>query len=304
MAATYSTSSGRLVECSTPDDLELKGYYAVPRERGPAAVLFIHGQFENFYLPTFVQPLENALTNAGFGFLTGNTRAHDYWVSCRRLMHDGSKMFVPCGGSREVFANCLMDLEGWLGFLEEQGFARVLMIGHSHGALKAAFYATQREDTRVPAVVLLSPSDDYGLQVQELGDRFDEALSIARAMIDEGKSNDVIPPWAYGAPITAEMYWDMFRPDSDLAMFRFQNPDEGFHRLADLRVHTRVLFGAHDRATASASSRRAVQLIKNAAVRCLSFDSTVLPGTGHTYEGMELELATIVTNWASNIVAD
>jgi pimeloyl-ACP methyl ester carboxylesterase len=258
--------------------------------------------FENFYLPLFITPLAHSITAIGSFFLTVNTRAHDYIIYCRRQQDTNSFTWERQGGSYEIFSNCLLDIEGWLTFSEALS-AKVVLMGHSHGALKATYYAIHRnQDSRIIGIILLSPSDDIGLQERHLGSRYYETLTLARTMVNEGKGDELMPNWAYGDAVSATMYVDMFSEKSDLAIFRFDEPSVGFKDLKQVRVPTLAVFGESDKATSSVSSQTAIDLIKASLTPNVPFEGRIVRGGNHHYLGHEREMAEYITDWATRVI--
>jgi len=291
---------GRLARSLTPDKLELEGFLCEPeKETEPIVFLHLHGMFENYTLPLFIDSLTNHITQNGQNFLTVNTRAHDYFVYFRQWNAEHAFNWVQAGGSYEIFSKCLLDIEGWLNFCKNIN-KRVVLMGHSHGALKTAYYAAHNpDDPRIIGLILLSPSDDVGLQKQAIGNRYDEALQLAERMINDGHENDLMPGWAYGQPASAAMYVDMFSPGSDLAIFRFDEPSEGFTLLQQINVPTLSIFGSDDIATSTATSEKALELIHSSLSSSLMFNRIVIDSANHHYVGQEDALAQIIVNWAN-----
>jgi len=290
--------SGNLVYTLTPDRLELEGFLSQPeKEREPLVLLFIHGMYENFSMPLFIDPLARQITSNGHHLLTVNTRAQDYFYYYRKWKSKNSFKWVQEGGSYEIFSNCLLDIEGWLNFCENLG-KQVVLIGHSHGALKAAYYMAQRsKDTRIRGLILLSPSDDIGGQKQRLVKRYDEALKVAKEMVNAGKEKNLMPEWVYGQPLSAEMYVDMFSTKSDLAMFRYDEPSEGFASFSKIKLPTLAIFGSKDKATINVTSKEALVIIKKALPNIKNFTGKIIEDANHHYLNKEEKLVSIVSKW-------
>lgn len=288
---------GELVRCRTPDNIELEGIFANVnyRDNNPT-VLHLHGMFENFYLPLFIDPLSAKITSTKSPFLTVNTRAHDYIIYCRRW-NNREYTWDQQGGSHELFSNCLQDINGWIDFLEKRGIDDLILSGHSHGALKAAYYNLNTNKDCIKGLCLISPSDDIGLQKRALEGEYNKALDIAEEMNDEGRGDEFMPSWVYDNPVTAKMYLDMFSSESELDMFRFDEPSSGFKRFNDIRIPVLTIFAENDKATSSKSSEIAIELINEKMANCPSFQGKVIENTEHHYYQKENELAETVSSW-------
>lgn len=298
MDTSQRSPEGQLVRSRTPDGLELEGFLVEPDGADNGTVLLhLHGMFENFHLPLFVDPLARHIKDSGATFLTVNTRAQDYYLYFRKWLN-GSFEWELWGGSYEIFDKCLLDISGWMDFCSEQLGKRIVLMGHSHGALKAAYYAAKAADARLVALVLISPSDDVGLQKRNLGSRYDEALKLANQRLQEGNGRELLPKWMYGQPISAEMYVDMYAPDSELALFTFSEPGASNGLVSEITLPTLVVFGSDDKATSVVDSHQALRLCEQALVRAARFTGRVVEGGDHQYKGKEDQLATTVIEWA------
>ena len=297
---TLSTT-GRIAHTLTPDKLELEGFYVEPTNIAEDIVfLQIHGMFENFHLPLFINIMADKIATNGYYFLTVNTRAKDYFIYFRQYKEDGSFEWKQEGGSYEIFSKCLLDIRGWLDYCEGLD-KRVILMGHSHGALKVAYYALNYpNDPRVIGLVLLSPSDDVGGQINDIGDKYNDFLNIAQIMIDEKNGNEMIPHWCYGQPVTANMYMDMFGPDSDLAMFRYNEPSKGFSSFNIIKWPVLTIFGSDDKATAGVPAKNALELIDHALLSVKSHTTKIIEGANHHYIGKEEPLVNVILDWATD----
>lgn len=293
---------GSLVRTRTADNVELGGFLAEPTQVDNGwVVLHFHGMYENFHLALFVDELARQLTEAGTSFITANTRAQDYHVELRKWEEGSIKNFswAVFGGAYEIFSDCLIDIRGWISFCRTVLKKKVILMGHSHGALKAAYYAAMANDENVPeAVVLISPSDDTGAQKASLGPRYTEALTLAEQWVADGREYEILPEWLYGDRISARMYVDMFRPKSDLAIFTFTDPSNANGISGRLSQPTLMIMGEGDVATAGVDSQRALAIGEELLSNANSFAGYVIKNANHHYLGEEKELARRIVVWA------
>jgi pimeloyl-ACP methyl ester carboxylesterase len=292
---------GRLIRCRASDNLELEGFIAdvTKASSSSVAIIHIHGMFENFHMPLFIDPLMAELQRRQHAMLTVNTRAQDYSYY-HRLWSENSFRWQRNGGSYEVFANCLKDLDGWVSFCRaEIDTPRIFLSGHSHGALKVAYYAAKRANVSVDGVIMISPSDDVGIQERALGNRYGEAVELAKTWIEDGRGKEIVPDWMYGSPISAETYLDMFNADSELALFRFGNPELSNGIASLVCVPSLVIFGENDIATAGLSSVDAVAVCESLLSGLPSFEGIVIRGADHQYKNREYELVGRIVEWVT-----
>src|SRR5580698_4770450 len=95
------------------------------------AVLMMHGAAGAF-TGSFYRNFSAALVERGVATLRANNRGHD-------VINPGGKG-IPLGAALETLDDCTLDWQAWLGFLQSRRFHRILLFGHSLGAVKTAYY--------------------------------------------------------------------------------------------------------------------------------------------------------------------
>ena len=294
----------------TRDGLELQGLLARPSRKTASALVHVHGWDGNFYENRFIDYAARTAVKQGLGFFAFNNRGHDYVADIirvkrkqkaevRRQKSEGPERFdcVQVGGIYERLADCVPDIQGAFSFLHGHGFRRFILQGHSHGAIKAAYYLSETRDPRVTGLVLLSPSDDLALGRQQMGKRFGTALGRARRMVRTGKERQLIPPDLYPYMISAGTFTDCFGPDSITGMFNLSRTDrKESPELARIRVPLLMVVGTVEEAFVGDAEEfvRSARLAMSAAQ---SFGGAVIHGAPHNYLGYERRLSGILGRW-------
>jgi pimeloyl-ACP methyl ester carboxylesterase len=131
----------QLVFVQSSDDIVNGGVMFAPPKASakPVAVIWIHGWGVNFYSPTYVV-IGRALAARDITTITANTRMHDIGTSAAERR--GRR--IRGGGYWGVASEEVRDVQAWIDFAEQQGFARIVLVGHSAGCheiakLKAGF---------------------------------------------------------------------------------------------------------------------------------------------------------------------
>lgn len=186
------------------DTLPLDGALHTP-ENGQVkgAVLLFHGNTMNFYVgaPRFLPPF---LTELGLACLAFNRRGHDI-LSVRNSR-------AAEGGAFQLTAEGIADNNYAAAWMAERGFPRPIIIGHSNGGFLGIIHAAAHPET--PAMVLLSAhrggrtAPASRAQGYLAGERFDEVMAEAQALIAQGKGRQLmlVPGWWY--VISAESFVD------------------------------------------------------------------------------------------------
>lgn len=139
-------STEELVYVETADGVLLEGAVIRPAgpEPRPPAIVWVHGLTGRFYSPMSVT-IGRELAGRGFVFVTGNNRGHDFGTLVRRRGQP-----VLAGGGWERFEESPYDVAAWTGYAAGLGGRGVVLLGHSLGALKVAYYQAERQDRSSP----------------------------------------------------------------------------------------------------------------------------------------------------------
>ena len=301
---------GEFCRVLTSDGLELQGILATP-EGGIAdtSVLHVHGLAGNFYENRFVDDAAGAVTSCGMNFLTANNRGHDYISDFIVESNDGTTGSVQIGGVYEIFEDCVRDIAAWVGFLRSRGSKRIILQGHSHGALKVTYYFYREINPgraaeggtaagpEIAGMVLLSPSDDFGCQRERVGEAFDEAIGAAREMVDRGAARDLLPPGYFHYPVSARTFLDIFNGGSALGMFNLSGTDrKHFAEIESINVPVLAIVGSVDEAFIG-SPEAYLDSLKSQLKNAQGFEGRVIEGAPHNYLGFDARVAGHISGW-------
>ena len=175
----------QILTFTTADNERLHGALLTPPNKtSDTALIFVHGVAMNFYLPPlFVFGQE--LSQRGFHSFVINTRGHD-WIS-------RSGNLTKFGGSAyENLEDCLPDLDGALDYLQQQGYRRFVLIGHSLGAIKSIIYQGTRQRADVVGIVSCSAPKQFYSERIARQPQFRELIEQAEAMVAEGRGEELM----------------------------------------------------------------------------------------------------------------
>jgi pimeloyl-ACP methyl ester carboxylesterase len=315
--------AGELCRFDAEDGIELQGFYARPSEKSegrvqkaevadsaarsrgpdprpqslapsPCCLVHVHGWDGNFYENRFVDFAARAAAEAGLGFFTFNNRGHDYISD---LLRPAKGDYVQIGGMYEKLADCVPDIRAAIDFAARRGNRKVILQGHSHGAVKAAHYLAGTQDPRVRGLVLLSPSDDLGWGRQMLGRRHAAVMRRAKRMVAQGKGRQLLPAADFPYPVSAQTFLDCFAPDSITGMFNMSRTDrDEFPELASVTAPVLMMVGTVEEAFAG-DAVEYVQAVGCCMTRAESFTGLVIEGAPHNYLGYEKQLAAALRRW-------
>ena len=252
-----------LVSLLNDDGLRLDGAFYPPTEGADRAglmdaVLLIHGSRGNFY-DGATKSMAEDLSTQGYACLPLNTNAHDTaWYN------PGSREFK--GNAFEVLADTCIDLRAGIDHLTERGYRSIGLLGHSMGAVRAAYYAATEDDGRVTAVVPVSPvrlSYSYFMESED-AEEFAANIEVARRLIARGEPEGV---FRVGHPIpqlfSAASFLDKHGPEEK---YNLINHAHGIRvpmltLNGSLETHSRLRDMAQDLAAAAVNSPKAETLM-------------------------------------------
>lgn len=277
-----------LVRTTTADGLRLDGAFRAAGEgqvRRQPTVLVLHGVGGNFYQSSTFEPLLPRLHAAGYPTLTVNTRGHDS-VFGAQLGNIRKRL----GAAYEIVDDCRQDIAAWIKFLASRGHERVILLGHSLGAIKAVYAQANDRHAGVVAVIAISPPRlSYTAFMNALESSvFFESMSIARELAKEGAGDELFTAkFPFPLLITADSYIDKYGPAERYNILEFT---------AQLHCPTLFTYGSKELAQggiAFAGMPEALHKLPAHAPR----DIVTVEGADHFYSGTQEALTERVGEW-------
>ena len=256
----------------------LDGFYRPPPGRKQAPLLvFVHGMGSNFYRSALKKAFLEAAPATGLGMLSFNNRGAER------------------GTEDERFGVCLRDLDAAAEFARRRGFRRIVLVGHSTGCQKIAYWQSRRRHPAVAGLVLLAPADDHAVLKRDLGRRFEAKVAWARRQVAAGRPE--APVAGLYERFTAARFLSLADPRATEAnVFRYAGPLTHFRRL---RTPLLAVFGENEEFAAIPPADMLALLRRK--TRSVDYDEILVPAAGHSFKGCESELALSVCAWAREV---
>lgn len=282
-----------LVEATMPDGLRLHGALHLPTNetaRPRTAILLLHGTGSNFYSSSLWAGLIPRILDWGVSVLAVNTRGHDAVSACRGLP---DRRFI--GSAYERVDECRIDVEGWLDWLVKRGYQRIVLVGHSLGAIKVLYNLANRGSPGVAAAIALSPPrlNHEHLASGPRGPGFLEEYARIAAMIEAGEGQKLIEV-RYPLPylVTAAGYVDKYGPESTYDLLKFVG-----------RVPCRLLiiYGTVE-VQQGMAFRGVPEALAQLPGHAERFELAMIAGADHIYSGCHAELAARMQKWLAGVL--
>jgi pimeloyl-ACP methyl ester carboxylesterase len=281
-----------LVRTVTRDGLRLDGALAPARsaseDKPPsasAAAILLHGVASNFYTSSTFEPLIPKLQELGLSVLAANTRGHDsvFGASVANVRR-------RFGAAYEIVDECRFDIVAWIEFLKSRGHERVVLIGHSLGAVKGVYAQSQETFPEVIAVVAVSaPRLSYSafMNAPE-SSLFWESMHTAEEMTKAGQCDELFTSkFPFPMLMTAAAYIDKYGTAERYNVLKFA---------AELPCLALFTYGGKELAQGGvpfAGMPEALASLPGVDRR----ETAIIEGADHVYSGVTSELADRVTRW-------
>lgn len=282
MAKVYSEE---IVYTDTEDGLVLEGVVIRPTTASPrpVAVVWVHGLTGRFY-ERFTILIGRDLAAEGYTVVSGNNRGHNFGA---RIPRKGGAP-VLAGGGWERFDESPHDVDAWITVATSLGFERVVVVGHSLGALKVAHYQASRQDPRVAGLVAASAALPAARPNPEL-------IVLAEKMEAEGRGRDLLP-WgssrAGAGTHSAATFLNRVRTGLD--QYGLDDPDPA---IGKVRCPVLAFFGTVQD-TGDASD---LEMIRRNAKSAERVDTAIVEGADHVYTGRESAVARVILDWLATL---
>ena len=296
MSEPSSRFTEEIVFVDSEDRLTLQGLLFRP-ERPVSAIpiLWIHGLFSSFYENAYVS-LGRELSGRGFVFLSGKTRGHDFGATIR-TSGGGA---VIAGSSWERLEESPRDLAAWVDFLAASGFPRVVLAGHGLGARKAAYFAAERQDSRVAGLVAASPSVAKNAGALTEDDR--NLLAVARQMVSGGRGSELLPSMGTGCPLSAATYVDHEDPEEAFSnVFSVTGHSRATPIVAEVKVPLLAFFGSQERSSDGRDRGGELGLIRFGSRGSPQVTVTLVRGADFWYTGRVSAVADVLAKFVTGL---
>ncbi len=223
----YNAAAIDIEVITTSDGLGLHVIYEPPTGPDKFMLLCTHGVDSNFYASPYLS-LGRRLREDGHGFAIVNNRGHD------RMCRISGKLF---GSAYEVFEDCVLDLEAAANWLVEKGHRRIILSGHSLGALKVTYMQAFQPH---PQVMALAPCSGPCLVEESSQEEFDRMWAEAQQFVDAGDGEHLI--WAR-PPADGPGLWAPFSASTYVNKYGATANTRTLHYITKVKVPTLFIAG-------------------------------------------------------------
>lgn len=275
-----------LTSVETRDGIVLHGAFYAGDKNKPALIL-MHGAAMNFYTG-IGRFLPNLINPSGYACLSVNNRGHDFGTA-----PDGDKKPVV-GLMRDRFLDCVHDLEAWINYLTEQGYRRIILIGHSQACSKILYAQNTQQYPAVSGLVLISPPPSAAKMMRFLvsDNYYERGLFKAQELAGLGMEDQLIILKGRGTMpfiFTAGSFLSVYGPDT---------PADTEELIKGIYCPVLLVRGSED---FDPVSEELLKSLKNKAASPESCETVEIAGADHFYTRQEEKLGQVILQWLAKL---
>lgn len=281
-----------LVRALTPDGMRLDGALLAgdPVEaKSVDAALCLHGVGMNFYTSSTLEAVAPALRKLGIAVLLANTRGHDSLYTASVAMGRRRQ-----GAAAEIVDECRLDVAGWCKFLVERGLHRILLVGHSLGAIKAVYsQAHERAASVVGVIAASAPRLSCQAFKNSLESApFFESLTTAEQLVKAGRGDELfVAKFPFPLLISAASYIDKYGPAERYNILNF---------VGRVAVPALFTYGSKELDSGGIAFAGLPEALVKLPDKCGPLDVEVIAGADHNYTGCGESLAGAMSKWTQS----
>lgn len=285
----------KIIKIQTPGKFLLNGLW-LGLEKAETVFVYIHGLGGSVFAQYDL--LGRLSLRKNTAVITFNNRGSGIVTRVKSINEKKKKGYDShiIGQAHEVFTDCVDDIEGAIRFAQESGAKNIYLIGHSTGCQKSIYYLSKKIKTPVRGVLLLAPLSDYAGAVATTGLKMlEKAVRIARKMVVQGKSHDMMPADLCPYPHDAQRFLGLYTPDSVEEIFSYVNPSKKPMVLNKVKIPIIVVLAGDDE-----YSDRPITAVMDWFKNVLkkqeaSFE--LIEGAPHNFTGFTDELIKVIVGW-------
>ena len=209
-----------VINIQTPKRIMLDGFIFGPK-KAKIIYIFLHGLGGGLFsridlMEKLITPdvAVMAFNNRGYGLVNRFKKVKN--------VENGDYDSVMGGSARENFTDCIDDIKGAIAAAKEKGYKKIILVGHSTGSNKVAYYLSKNFKDEVIGAILLAPMSDYAfLKKSVSSESLKKAERFARKLLNQNQGDKFLPEKIWPQVISAERFLSLFTSDSKEEIFSY-----------------------------------------------------------------------------------
>jgi alpha-beta hydrolase superfamily lysophospholipase len=236
------------IKIITPQKIVLQGFI-FGSQKVKTIYILLHGLGGNLFSRL---ELVEKMTASGAAVMVFNNRGSGLINKFRKINPHQSDVYdsLIIGETHEIFTECIDDIDGAIKTALDNGYRKIILVGHSTGCNKAAYYLSKKNPVSIKGAILLAPMSDYADAVKFTEPKvFQRALKTARKLVADGKPQALLPEKYWSRPISAQRFLSLFTPESTEEIFSYAVPSKQPQILQKIKKPFLVVLAGEDQFT-------------------------------------------------------
>ncbi len=288
----------QLDSIKTRDGLTLSGMLSEPDifDSGRTAVVVVHGLTSAFYQGLGrAQALHEECQAAGYALALYNNRGHNVAIPGAIPNKKGVSAFIGSGFER--FEDCLYDIDAVIAHLKKKGYKKFVLIGHSTGANKVAYYLARRSRLKnIIGAVLLSAISDIAAERAVHRQEFSAMHRRVRQMKRDAIIQSELGPYV----MSPARFESLYTPGGSEDMFPYYDESLPWTLFSRIATPLLVCVGAKDEWLDRPVKKYLEAFVRHTPKKA-TLQTAVIPGANHGYKKHEQKLAQVLIPWINNL---
>jgi alpha-beta hydrolase superfamily lysophospholipase len=288
----------KVIKIVTPKNIALHGFIFGPK-RAKTIYIFFHGLSGNLF--SRIKLVEKMAVDGAAAMVFDN-RGHGLINKFRKINPKNPEEYetVVIGQVHEVFEDCVDDIDGTIKVALEQGYKKIILVGHSTGCNKISYYLSKKSPAAVEGAVLLAPMSDYA-DTKKFTDPkvLAKATLAARNLVKAGKPHELLPKNLWPNLVDAQRFLSLFTPESKEEIFSYAVPTKKPSVMLKIQKPLLVILAGEDQFT----DRPMIEIftwfkkvLANQAAEVLMIKKSL-----HSFSGHETKMKKIIFDWMKSL---
>ena len=278
-----------IVWIKTDDGIEHDG--VVMRPTGPSngtAIVWMHGFTGHFSEPHQIR-IGRYLAERGYLFVSGDNRGKHFGVNTG----EWEGPFRIGGAWWELVSEAWLDIKAWLDFAATTlAPQRLILAGHSYGAVKVTWYQGERQDPRLAGLISASGPVRPPSQRPELAG---DVLALARQLVADGRGLELLPFGSTGRPGSLSAQTVVDRAQSLVDVYGMEGGDSP---LSKIQCPVLAILGTKEPGIGSPAD---LETLKQNARSSSGAATALIEGANHLYQDREEVVAQAIYEWLGTL---
>jgi pimeloyl-ACP methyl ester carboxylesterase len=288
----------QLDSIKTRDGLQLYGVLSEPevQSANKLAVIFVHGLTSAFYHGlSRAHALQSACEEAGYALAIYNNRGHDILLPS---LFENKQGIASFGGSGfEKFEDCIYDIDAAISHLKKKGYKQFVLVGHSTGANKVAYYLSQRRNARhIKGAVLLSAISDIAGELKTHASEYAKMRKKVKSM----KADELVISEMAPFVMSPSRFKSLYEPGASEDMFPYYDSEAEWKLFNKIATPLLVCVGAKDE-WLDRPVKKYIEAFVAHTPKQASLQTAVIAGANHGYRKHAKQLANTLIQWIQNL---